>query len=121
MQGILKFDHVHFQYDVFANLEGVCFEVFERVFLGIFGPKVGGKTTLLKLIGGELKPDRGVISLWDHPPEEVSDQIGYVPQVAPFDQKFPISVLDVVKMGCLSELTLWGRFPKQVKEKAIAA
>lgn len=71
-------------------------------FLGVVGPNGGGKTTLIKLILGLLKADRGQISLFDKPLEEFNDwqKIGYVAQkVTNFDPTFPITSAQVVGLG----------------------
>jgi len=82
-------------------LEGVNLEIYPGDFMAIIGPNGGGKTTLLKLMIGLLKPDRGSVRLLGHPPREVAQRIGYVPQELGPDKGFPISVFDVVLMGRL--------------------
>lgn len=82
-------------------LEEVNLEIYPGDFLAIIGPNGGGKTTLLKLMIGLLKPDKGSVRLFGHPPREVAHRIGYVPQELEPDKGFPISVFDVVLMGRL--------------------
>ncbi len=82
-------------------LEGVNLEIYPGDFLAIIGPNGGGKTTLLKLMIGLLKPDRGSVKVLGHPPREVAHRIGYVPQESGPDKRFPISVFDIVLMGRL--------------------
>ncbi len=67
----------------------------------IVGPNGGGKSTLVKLILGLLRPDRGRVLLLGGPPEVTRSQVGYVPQYAKFDPLFPVSALDVTLMGRL--------------------
>lgn len=118
---ILKIEHLFFRYDHTLALQDVNLQVKEKEFIGIFGPNGGGKTTLLKLIMGILTPDSGSLSLFGCPSQDVTDQVGYVPQAIHLDQQFPISSIEVVMMGCLSQLNKWGRFPKKTKEKALNA
>ncbi len=110
-----------FSYDKIPILEHVNFSIEQGEFIGIFGPNGGGKTTLLKLLMGMLNPSSGSILLLNQGPKHSRGHIGYVPQALRFDKDFPISVLDVVLMGCLSKLTWWGTYPKGVKEKAMEA
>lgn len=70
-------------------------------FLGIIGPSGGGKTTLLRIILGLLKPVSGVVNVLGVTPRLASPKIGYVPQFAKFERHFPISVREVIALGCL--------------------
>ena len=115
---IISVQDLSFCYDKTPVLEKVSFSVESGEFIGIFGPNGGGKTTLLKLLIGILKPDRGTISLLGKDPRESRGEVGYVPQVLRFDKDFPISVLEVVLMGALSKLTWWGSYPKEAVEAA---
>lgn len=94
-------------------LDGINLSVKEGEFVGIFGPNGGGKTTFLKLLLGLLKPSHGSIEIFGKSPETVRSRMGYVPQAKLFDPQFPISVLDVVLMGLLSQ-----KMTRAAKEKA---
>ena len=61
-------------------LESVDLEVEEGAFISIIGPSGGGKTTLLKAIGGLLEPTRGTILIDGTPPVEAQRRksIGFV-------------------------------------------
>lgn len=110
----IQAENLSFQYEETPVLENVSFEIREGEFVGIFGPNGGGKTTLLKLIMGFLKPQKGRIK------NKVSGSIGYVPQISHLDRQFPITVLEVVMMGCL-ESSPWQTYTPQAREKALAA
>jgi zinc transport system ATP-binding protein len=98
---VITLDHVSFSYDGFLVLADVCLEVAEGEFLGIVGPNGGGKSTLLKLVLGLLKPTRGTIEVLGQTPRGAQKRLGYVPQFALFDRSFPISVRETVLLGCL--------------------
>lgn len=93
---LLKIENLHFTYNDYPVLCGVNFELHKGDFWAIIGPNGGGKTTLLKLILGLLKPQNGNITQNLHP-----NQIGYVPQITHHNIDFPIQVFDVIKMGFL--------------------
>jgi len=97
---------VSFSYGYESVLKDVSLDIYATDYLAIIGPNGGGKTTLLKLILGLLKPDAGQIT-W--PGLSARHQIGYVPQFATFEREFPLSVRDVVLMGRLNGHLWWQR------------
>jgi len=112
---IIKIEELNFSYYENPVLENVNLEIVKGELASIVGPNGGGKTTLLKLILGLLKPTSGSLEIFGRPPENARQQIGYMPQHAQLDPHFPISVLDVVLMGQLDLCGkgLFGSFPKQ--------
>ncbi len=110
-----------FGYEKRAILNKVNLSVDPGEFIAIFGPNGGGKTTFLKLLMGFLKPGHGKISIFGSSPKKARQEIGYVPQVTQFDKQFPVSVLDLVLMGCLSQASWFGGFSKEIRKKAEAA
>jgi zinc transport system ATP-binding protein len=118
---VLTIENLFFQYGNMPILENVNIEIFKGEFVAIFGPNGGGKTTLLKLMMGLLRPQKGKVLLFGHPPEEMRHVIGHVPQAMRFDRDFPISVLEVVMMGVLTKLSWWGAYPADAREKALKA
>jgi zinc transport system ATP-binding protein len=75
--------------------------VYDDDFIGIIGPNGGGKTTLLKVILGLVKPSSGEIRVFGTSPEKARNRIGYVPQMMEVERDFPINVRDTVLMGRL--------------------
>ncbi len=118
---LITVKNLSFSYDKSPILEDVNLTIGPGEFIGIFGPNGGGKTTLLKLLLGMLPPQKGSILINGNSPKEFSRQMGYVPQMTRFDKAFPISVIEVVLMGCLATLKWWGGYPKDAKEKALKA
>lgn len=101
---IIRITDLDFSYQDHPVLEAVNLEVQEGELGSIVGPNGGGKTTLLKLILGLLKPDRGKIKVFGENPEKARLKIGYMPQHAHLDPLFPVSVLNVVLMGQLGRI-----------------
>jgi len=93
---------VWFSYDRTPILENVTLTLKQGDFLAILGPNGGGKTTLLKLLLGLLRPDRGTIRVLGESPRDAKYRVGYLPQNTDFNTTFPISVMDVVLMGRLA-------------------
>jgi len=111
---------VSFSYRNRKILEKVTLSISYGDFATIVGPNGGGKTTLLKLMLGLLKPDAGTIELLGTTPEKSRLDIGYMPQYARLDMQFPVTVTDVVLMGRLSRKT-WGRYTPKDREAAAEA
>ena len=84
-------------------LKDICLNVQDLDFLGIIGPNGGGKTTLVKLILGLLRPFSGEITYRDN---NLKQRIGYMPQTNSIDKKFPILVSEVVESGLASEKSM---------------
>ena len=87
-------------------------------FLALLGPNGGGKTTLLKVMLGLLKPDQGTVRVFDKKPTQVVQRMGYMPQNVSFNQSFPITVLDVVLMGRLRHRGNWSGFTRNDRIEA---
>jgi zinc transport system ATP-binding protein len=84
-------------------LAAVNLTVARGEYVALIGPNGGGKTTLLRVILGLVRPQRGTVRVLGAAPEEARGRVGYVPQHARFDLDFPIRVADVVHMGCLRD------------------
>jgi len=120
---VVSLEHVFFSYNGLSVLDDVCMAVYEGDFLCVVGPNAGGKTTLLKLIMGLLKPARGTIRVFGHPPDRARPRIGYMPQHVRLDPQFPVNVGDVVLMGRLGGPHRFGpysRADKKAAEKALS-
>jgi zinc transport system ATP-binding protein len=102
-------------------LEDVNLEIQERDFLGIIGPNGGGKTTLLKVILGLIKPSCGTVRVFGTSPEAARRRIGYLPQRSLFDQNFPVTASEVVMMGRYGRLGLFKRYSTHDRQAALEA
>lgn len=118
---IVSLKNVNFSYGPgIPVLEDVSFEIMGNETVCMVGPNGGGKTTLLNLILGLLKPDTGTISVFGEKPEKARIRIGYMPQYTQFDSDFPVNALDVVIMGRVNR-RLWGRYSKDDRTAALKA
>ncbi len=120
LKEIIKIRNLNFSYDKQVVLEGINLDYSSDEFLAIIGPNGGGKSTLLKLILGLLKPQSGEIKLFGKEPSEVSKFIGYVPQNFLSNQSFPMMVLEVVLMGLIDK-KIFGFYSRDEKQMALAA
>jgi zinc transport system ATP-binding protein len=105
-------------------LEEVNLKIPACSFTGLIGPNGGGKTTLLRVILGLIRPDRGEIRIQGRllgTGESRSWVMGYVPQQVHIDRHFPVSVLDTVIMGRYGKIGLGRRPKRQDRELARAS
>jgi len=98
---LVSIRELSFAYNGQPVLENICLDVAPGDFIAMIGPNGGGKTTLLKLILGLLKPDLGQIRVLGQTPPKATPMIGYVPQNVSINNRFPITAIDVVLMGRL--------------------
>lgn len=117
---IVEFDNVDFSYHRSPVLRNVSFKIHRGEFVGLIGPNGGGKTTLLKLILGFLKPTKGAVNLFGYSPTSPLP-FAYVPQSVRYDRDFPISVEEVVLSGLLNQLPWHGQFKLSDRQAAHAA
>jgi len=112
----VEVNNLYFRYEKEWILENVNFLLNDKEFMAVIGPNGGGKTTLIKLILGLLKPNKGNIKIYGKLPKESRKIIGYVPQHTNFSLDLPITVFDIVLQGRLKK----GKFfySKTDKEKA---
>lgn len=117
MQPLIRLEHISAAYDRKTVLEDINLTVGERDFVGIIGPNGGGKTTLVKLMLGLLKPTGGAIRFYQEGKEVPEISMGYLPQYTTIDKKFPISVYEVVLSGLNKQKPLFRPFTKAHHEK----
>lgn len=118
MGKILELKSVYAGYNDEVILKDVSFEIFDDDFIGIIGPNGGGKTTLLNVILGLIKPFKGSVVFYDDHQNERNNKIGYLPQINKIDKKFPITVNEVVLSGLIYGTGVFGRYSKQQIKKA---
>jgi zinc transport system ATP-binding protein len=110
-----------FSYDGATVLRDAELTVRCGEFVTVVGPNGGGKSTLLRLILGLLRPDSGSIRVFGCRPEESRPRMGYVPQHSDTDPSFPATVTDVVLMGRLGRTRLFGSYTREDREAAARA
>jgi len=119
-QKVIKVNKLNFSYLNEKVLNNLSFSVDEGEYLGIIGPNGGGKTTLIKILLGLLKPSSGEISIFDQPLEKFREyhEIGYVPQriAAHGEGNFPATVNEIVTSGFTADKGLFYRLTEKDKK-----
>lgn len=91
---VISLSNLTVAYDRHPAVHHVSGQLARGSLTAIAGPNGAGKSTLLKAIIGELRPSEGRI---EHALQRVD--IGYLPQAAEINRRFPINVLDTVLLG----------------------
>lgn len=102
-------------------LDSIDLSIPQGDYLGILGPNGGGKTTLIQIMLGLLKPDRGTVRVFGKSPKAARGLVAYVPQRFEFERQFPVLVKDVVVMGRLHSKRLGRGYKESDREIAMAA
>jgi zinc transport system ATP-binding protein len=116
MAYLLEIESLSASYDSNTVLQDINFRVNENDFIGVIGPNGGGKTTLLKVILGLIKPSRGSITYNSELLN--SNTIGYLPQISTGDINYPVTVTDVVLSGMMIKKKIISRMSLADKKKA---
>lgn len=93
---LIELNGINFHRNGRPILSDVNLSVNKGEFLAITGPNGGGKTSLLRIMLGLLKPDSGTVSITKPAPV-----IGYLPQTTSIDPAFPVTVQQVIATGLL--------------------
>src|SRR3972149_4322170 len=100
---ILQLQDVSFSYlRSVPFIRKLSFSVGEGEFIGLLGANGSGKSTILKLAGGILRPSSGDLTLWSKPLHSFANRdraklISYLPQT--LDMSVPFTVRELVGMG----------------------
>lgn len=111
---ILSISRIKKYFGGIAAVRDISFDLGEGEVLGLIGPNGSGKTTMMNLISGALKPTAGTISLYDRkisgqPPHRLA-QFG-IARTFQLVRILPsLSVLDNVSAGgVFGHKRLWGK------------
>src|SRR5699024_12016345 len=100
-ESVIRLENVSFSYDQKLILENINLNIKREMLLGLVGPNGGGKTTLIKIILGLLRPDQVNIYMLNQAIEKYKNmnKIVFVSQKSnTLNKGFPATVYEVVSM-----------------------
>ena len=115
MNKIVEFDKVYFGYTSEYILKNISFSVNEGDFVSIIGSNGAGKSTILKLILGELNQNKGEIKIFGENIKKFNrwNHIGYLEQNAYYKiLNFPATVYETVISNMFYDIGLF-KFPNK--------
>ncbi|NJE10420.1 metal ABC transporter ATP-binding protein [Thermococcus sp. MAR1] len=115
----IKAENLTITYDGVPAVEEVTFEIERGETLLLLGPNGAGKTTLIKTIACFHREYSGELRVFDRPPCEARELIGYVPQSHNLNERVPLTALEVVAMGGVYRKGfIHFKIPRGILEKA---
>ncbi|WP_370545327.1 metal ABC transporter ATP-binding protein [Chlamydia sp. 17-3921] len=97
----------------------ISFSLGKGSLTAILGPNGAGKSTLLKAALGLVRPSSGYSRFFDQKFSKVRQRVAYMPQRASVDWDFPMTVLDLVLMGCYGYKGMWRRISSEDRREAM--
>jgi len=115
MQGVtlLRVDALSAGYGRVPVIDGVTFDLAEGERISVLGPNGGGKSTLFRVLLGELEPHGGTIA--------GPERFGYVPQTERSRLDYPVTAVDVALMGTLALRPWWLPLSRRERAQALDA
>jgi ABC-type Mn2+/Zn2+ transport system ATPase subunit len=110
---LLRVDALSAGYGRAPVIEAVTFDLAEGERISVLGPNGGGKSTLFRVLLGELEPYGGAIAR--------PQRFGYVPQTERSRLDYPVTALDVALMGTLASRPWWLPLGKRERAHALDA
>ena len=114
---LIEVKNISFAYSNENIIDGADFEIYKNDVITVVGPNGGGKTTLLKLLMGQLKPQRGSVEVNGNR----SRIFGYVPQYSNLDSAYPITVFEVVLSGLIKSFGFYNKAERKAAEDSLAS
>jgi manganese/zinc/iron transport system ATP- binding protein len=110
----LRAEHLTVRFDGVHALEDVSVALPSGASVAVLGPNGAGKSTLFRVAVGLVPPSSGSIAL-------ASDRVAFVPQHLDVEPAFPVTAVDVVRMGRYADVGWLRRFAPRDHELVAAS
>lgn len=107
---LIEIRSLHLRYGPREVLSDFSATIRQGELVGISGPNGCGKTTLLKALLNIHRPASGSIRR-----HSFAQKPGYVPQHAPIDRNFPLTVSEFLTINCRSRIPWIGGIPRKLR------
>lgn len=114
---IIEIKNLTICYDEEIVLKNINLEINKGEMVAIIGPNGAGKSTLIKAMLDLTKKISGEILIFGQKYKKNRNKIAYVPQRGSVDWDFPVTVYDVVEMGCYGQVGWIKRINEIYKQK----
>lgn len=117
----IKIKDLDFSYHDHKVLTGINLELDMGDFIAIVGANGSGKSTFIKNLLGELKPQKGTVEVLEKPIASYKSykEIGYVPQMSVVSKvSFPITVREMVVLNLYEDFGFF-KFPRKKHYKKV--
>ena len=109
---MMELDHLVAGYDRLAITPALCGTLARGSMTAIVGANGCGKSTLLKTLAGFLPPVSGVLR-W----KGARPTIGWLAQRHALEAQFPLTVQEVVSMGCWPRISLFAGLNRDARKR----
>lgn len=117
----IRIKDLDFSYHDHKVLTGINLELDMGDFIAIVGANGSGKSTFIKNLLGELKPQKGTVEVLEKPIASYKSykEIGYVPQMSVVSKvSFPITVREMVVLNLYEDFGFF-KFPRKKHYKKV--
>ena len=121
---VVKLESASLRYGSRSLWRDLDVEIQAGQFVAVLGPNGVGKTSLLRVLLGQVRLSAGRASVLGLDPEDANLRVGYVPQHRAFDRSLPLRGRDLVRLGVDGHrwgLPLPSPARRELVESAIAA
>ncbi|MEZ3499763.1 metal ABC transporter ATP-binding protein [Pantoea sp. KPR_PJ] len=113
---MMRFSYLRAGYQGVAVTPVINAEIATGSMTALVGANGSGKSTLLKTIAGLVKPVAGKCEL-----AFAQKAIGWMPQRSELETRFPLTVFELVSMGCWPRCGWFGGINRDMKREIVAA
>ena len=118
---IVEARDVELRYGSYVAIAASSFQIPKVGVVSVIGPNGSGKSTLLSALTGLIPVGSGQLRVLGQEPEVARTRMSYVMQATPVPRVTPITVREVVGLGRMAKLGMFGRFRRADRDAVQSA